>query len=150
MKIPRRQAWLLAALLVGACGNYPRDPDKTLHQIRANGIVRVGLIAGGQDKEGKGRELIQRIAQATGAKPVVRSGETEPLLLELEEGKLDLVLGTFDEKTPWAVRVTVGPPLKRTFDGKIHQQLAPAMRNGENAWISLVEREVRDLAPEAQ
>lgn len=150
MGIKQKSAWFGAVLLLSACGNYPRDPENTLSQVRSEGIFRVGLVAGEQGQSDKARQLVDRIAEATSAKPVITSGETEPLLLDLEEGKLDLVVGTFDKKTPWAVRVTVGPPLERTFDGKIHEQLAPAMRNGENAWISLVEREVRDLAPEAQ
>jgi hypothetical protein len=150
MAIERRYAALAAILVLGACGNYPRDPEDTLNLVRQNNTFRVGLIARGDAQSDKTNELIQRVAQATGARPVARSGDAEPLLLDLEEGKLDLVVGTFDEKTPWDTRVTVGPALERRLVGKTRQQLAPAMRNGENAWIALIERQVRDIAPEAQ
>lgn len=150
MGIERKHAALAAILLLGACGDYPRDPEDTLDLVRQNSAFRVGLISGGDAQSGKSHELIERFARATGARPVTHSGEAEPLLLELEEGKLDLVVGTFDEKTPWHTRVTVGPPLERRIVGKSRQQLAPAMRNGENAWISLIERQVREIAPEAQ
>lgn len=150
MAFERKYAGLAAALILSGCGNYPRDPEDTLNLVRQNGSFRVGLIAGGDAQSDKTSELIERIAAATGAQPATISGDAEPLLMELEEGKLDLVVGTFDEKTPWDTRVTVGPPLERRLEGKSHQQFAPAMRNGENAWIALVERQVRDIAPEAQ
>ena len=47
-------------------------------------------------------------------------------------------------------RVTIGPPLRLEKEGELEFQLAPAMANGENAWIALIERELRDSAPHAQ
>jgi hypothetical protein len=149
MDIQIKHSFMAAVLLLSSCGEYPRDPEATLARIQERGTVRVGLISG-QGQSGKAQALIAKIAEATKAQPVLTYGQSEPLLLDLEEGQLDLVLGTFDEKTPWGIRVTVGPPLERSIRGKSHHQLAPVMRNGENAWISMIEREVRDLAPEAQ
>jgi hypothetical protein len=40
--------------------------------------------------------------------------------------------------------------LRREKQGKTEFHLAPVLRNGENAWIGLVEREVRNAAPQAQ
>ncbi|HEX8585375.1 MAG TPA: hypothetical protein VF680_13330 [Allosphingosinicella sp.] len=77
-------------------------------------------------------------------------GDAEPMLDQLEQGELDLVIGRFEKKSPWAKLVTIGPPLRREMQGKTEFRLAPVLRNGENAWIALVEREVRDAAPEAQ
>lgn len=120
-------------------------------KVRDRGVIHIGLLDGSTGQSAKTQRFVRRIAQAAKAKPVFVTGQEEPLLLRLEEGELDLVLGTFDQKTPWGTRVTVGPPLERIVTGQAHQQqLAPAMRNGENAWISLIEREVRHLAPEAQ
>jgi hypothetical protein len=71
-------------------------------------------------------------------------GDAEPLLNDLEEGRLELVIGRFDEKSPWAARVEIGPPLRSEKHGDAEFHVAPAMRTGENAWISLVERRARD------
>ena len=46
--------------------------------------------------------------------------------------------------------MTIGPPLSKSLRSGVEIELAPAMRNGENAWIAIIEREVRDLAPQAQ
>jgi hypothetical protein len=150
MGIWYKNSLLVTALLLSSCGEYPRDPEDTLKLVQDRGTFRVGLISGGHMTSEKDQMLIDRIAKATKARPILSSGQAEPLLLDLEEGKLDLVLGTFDEKTPWATRLTVGPALTRSLSGKTSHHLAPVMRNGENAWISLIESEVRDLAPEAQ
>ncbi|HZW46129.1 MAG TPA: hypothetical protein VFF61_01270, partial [Microvirga sp.] len=98
----------------------------------------------------KAAQLIQRVSSNAGAQARLESGGAEPLLDRLEAGDLDLVLGRFEKKSPWARLVTFGPPLRVEKQGKTTFHLTAAMRNGENAWIALVEREARDVAPEAQ
>jgi hypothetical protein len=140
----------LLALLAGGCGEFPRDPNHTLSQVRQQRNFRVGLMGG---EEGAGREaasLVARISRQTGASPQVVQGAAERLLTELENGQLEVVIGSFDKKTPWRARVTIGPPLAKSRRGAAEFELAPAMRNGENAWIALIEGQVRDLAPQAQ
>lgn len=86
---------------------------------------------------------------STGAKPVFQPGMLEPLLLDLEAGKLDLVVGgRFDEKTPWKTRVTLGPPIAKaeTPIGTTASHIVA--RNGENAWIMLVQREAKAAGKE--
>ena len=70
----------------------------------------------------------------------------ESQLARLEEGDLDLVIGEFHEKTPWAAPVAIIEPLSTRRAGKRVLELAPAAQNGENRWIALIEREVRDSA----
>lgn len=137
------KAWLLP-LLLAACGPIPRDPEGTLDRVRASHVIRVGVVAGGTDAEW--RPLLARIAAATGARPQAKAGGLEPLLLRLEEGELDLVVGgAFAEDTPWVSRVTLGPVLHR--QAKVaHHMVA---RNGENTWITLIEREARALGHES-
>jgi hypothetical protein len=90
------------------------------------------------------QHVLTRVAAATRAKPSFRAGQLEPLLVELEAGNLDLVVGgRFAPDTPWKKRVNLGVPLVeaktagRSMAGRI------AERNGENAWISLIDRETR-------
>ena len=137
---------------IAACGaDFPRDPDGTLRQVRATGSFSVGIVAplvqGRHSREV--RTLIERIGAAAGAAPRIETGDTEPLLKRLEAGQLDLVIGRFDAKSPWATLVTIGPPIVVEPQGEAELRLAPAMQNGENGWIALIERAARDLAPEA-
>jgi hypothetical protein len=140
---------LLAIFALGSCGDFPKDPRSTLDRIRTERLFHVGLVSSGSNGnvDPAAMQLIGKIGGATQASPQLVRGETEVLLTDLEEGQLDLVIGDFEKKSPWAARVTFGPPLKTQWQGKSELQLKPAMRNGENAWIALIERETRNLAP---
>ena len=148
------RALMLAVIAAGlaGCADYPKDPESTLERVKTERIFHVGLVlgAGQSAPDPKSRELIARIGGITHASPELIHGETEVLLTRLEEGDLDLVIGRFDKKSPWATRVTLGPPLARERQGKAEILLAPVMRNGENGWISLIEAQVRDVSPSAQ
>lgn len=139
---------LLLLLAVAACDRIPRDPEGTSERVRAERSFRVGLISSGNHRGGRGleRQMIRRVAAATGARPVVSEGASEPLLLALEEGELDLVIGMVSPETPWAERVAILRPLGQTIDGRPRLLLAPIARNGENRWIMLLEREARAVS----
>ena len=137
-------AWSIAAVALASCGPFPADPRGTLERVRSERSYRVGLIAPADRSMPEAGRLLRRVSAATGASPRVQTGDAEPLLKRLEEGELDLVVGRFDAKSPWKLQVSFGPALRREKQGKTRLQLLPAMRNGENAWISLVERAARD------
>jgi hypothetical protein len=90
------------------------------------------------------RGFIVRIERATGARAQLDRGPLESQLARLDEGELDLVLGEFAEDTPWLASVAVIEPLTSRKKGKRRFEIAPVTRNGENRWVALVEREVRD------
>lgn len=134
------KAWILLLALAG-CADLPRDPDGTLDRVKGEHRVRIGLVDGGAETAWRG--VVEQIAASTGARPVVRHGMVEPLLLDLEAGDLDLVVGArFDRETPWVSRVSLGPPLA-AMEGDRPTAEHVVARNGENAWIMLVERAVR-------
>jgi ABC-type amino acid transport substrate-binding protein len=136
----------LAALL-SACGAFPRDIDGTLDRLRSAGIVRVGLIAG--PETARDRALIgaylDRVGRATGAAPRIVTGAAEPLLAGLEAGQIDLVVGEIATDSPWITDVAVIEPLAERMLERRRIGLSPIARNGENQWIMLLEREVRDM-----
>ena len=138
---------LCAALALAGCDRLPRDPDGTLDRVRAEKSFRVGLIAAGDRPIGDGRTraFLAGIARATGAQPVLKLGASEPLLIELEEGQLDLVVGVLSPESPWLGRVALLQPIGETVSPQ-HLQLTPIARNGENRWIMLLEREARAAA----
>lgn len=139
-----RSVLLVPALLAG-CGDIPRDPGGTLETISATRRIRVGEVAGAERGDlAAARRVVGRLSARTGATPAVTVGTLEPLLLRLEAGQLDLVLGgRFDRKTPWARRVALGLPYRRRSDGAGTTAAHLVARNGENGWITLVERATR-------
>jgi ABC-type amino acid transport substrate-binding protein len=143
---------ILAALCAAAtaCG-LPKDSEGTLERIRGARVIRVGLILSRPDAplDRRAEALLRRLQAATGASPRIFPGDGEPLLARLEEGEVDLVIGRFTATTPWSTLVSLTPPLAKTKQGKTEIILAAAMQNGENEWISLVEREARAL-PETE
>lgn len=137
-----KRTFIAAALLFAGCDSIPSDPDGTLDRVREERLFRVGLIASHSPPPGAAADLLQRLTRATGAKASLERGPAEALLTRLEEGELDLVLGEFAEKSPWAAQVTLSEPIAAT--GPV--VLAAAARNGENAWIALIHREARAVA----
>jgi hypothetical protein len=136
-----------AALTLAACDRLPMDPDGTLDRVRAERRFRVGLIATGDSPAGVRPEaaFLARVARATGARPVVKQGASEPLLLDLEDGGLDLVIGPLSSESPWLQRVALLPSLGAAA-GPHDVLFTPIARNGENRWIMLLEREARAVA----
>jgi ABC-type amino acid transport substrate-binding protein len=132
---------LLLAASLAACSDIPKDTEGSLEQIRETKTFRVGLIAGSQDGEGRGRRLIDAVASEAGATPAITTGAAEHLLTQLEEGELDLVVGTMANKSPWALKVHASKPLVPAAE-RAPTSLVALARNGENAWISLLHRQV--------
>ena len=133
---------------LASCSDYPRDPESTLDRIRGERSFRVGLVAplGAERREPIVDSLVARVAQASAASPRLEVGDMESLFDRLEQGELDMVVGRFEAKSPWTRYVSFGPPLRVEKQGKTEFHLTAAMRNGENAWIALVERETRNIA----
>jgi hypothetical protein len=142
---------VLFMAMLAACQDYPRDIEGTLDHIRAERVMRVGLIAG--EAETRDRVAISayldRVGRAAGARAEITRGAAEPLLLKLDHGQLDLVIGDMTEKSPWIADVMVIEPIAEAMLGKDRILLSPIARNGENRWIMLLERAVRDGHPKS-
>lgn len=141
-------AIILLIPLLAACGEFPRDQRGTLERIRSYGVVRIGVIASAAPSPDADRlrDLVVRSAQAAGGRPRISREAAEPLLLMLEQGEIDLVVGEFDRSTPWSRRVHLLPPLATETRGESQVETTAAARNGENGWIMLLEREAKALA----
>ena len=141
-------ALFLLFLTLGGCGGIPRDQEGTLERIAEMGEVRVGIMAAaGQSPHFERlRDLVQRSGAAARGRPRIEVGAAEALLLRLEAGELDLVIGEFDRSSPWYQRVHLLPPLATRSLGDSELEATAAARNGENGWIMLIEREARALS----
>jgi DNA-binding transcriptional LysR family regulator len=137
----------LGALLLTACDRFPRDPEHSLDDIRARGILRVGVP---QDMPPEAGALLQRLESATGARTRRTAGPVEPLLQAVEDGDIDLVIAPFRKDTPSATANALSPPICTEGSGKKAIEWRAAMRNGENRWISLVEINARQVARSAK
>ena len=137
---------VLLCLALAACGPYPDDIAGTLDHVEQSGEVRIGLTELRPRDEQAARRFVARIERATGAKARIDRGPAESQLARLEEGDLDLVISEFAADSPWGASVAIVEPLATRRAGKRVLELAPAARNGENRWVALIEREVRDGA----
>lgn len=137
----KRPLLFALAVTLSGCGSIPRDPDGTLDRVRSQRLFRVGLIADGGSAVGasEAAAFVAAVSRATGARPAVRQGASEPLLLDLEAGKLDLVIGAVSPKSPWAAEVAILRPIAEPTAPQ-HLVVTPIARNGENGWIMLLER----------
>jgi hypothetical protein len=137
---------LLPCLALAACGVMPEDVSGTADRIEQTGSLRIGLTELRPEDEVLARRLVGRLEQLTGARATFERGPAERELARLEEGELDLVISEFASDTPWAASVAIVEPLASRRAGSRTMELAPAVMNGENRWVALVEREVRDSA----
>jgi hypothetical protein len=122
-----------------ACADIPRDPERTEALIRDSKAIRLGWVTAASP-DPKALEALARIEQATGARIQSKQADSEALLHELEEGKIDLVYGVFAMDSPWITKVHLGKALGWRTEPPKHVA-APrfAYRNGENGWIMRVE-----------
>ncbi len=133
------------SLVAAACSEFPKDTEGTSENVEASGM-RLGWIEGDRDDRDIG-SLVGSLERSTGRPARVEFGSAEMLLTELEAGKLDLVVGTFDAKSPWISRVTFSRPVavhERPY-GTVEAKAA--MRNGEHAWAVKVDEVVLKQAP---
>lgn len=143
-----KPALLIALAAVAACSDLPKDPDGTLERVVRERQFRVGIVESRAGPAAPLRALIARVAAATGARPAIERDAAERLLIRLEDGTLDLVLGEFEREGPWTTQVHMLPALARGRAGSRETVVAAAAAPGENRWIMLVDREARALGGE--
>lgn len=139
----KRRVALICLALAG-CADLPRDPEGTSERVAAARRIVAGFATPVMPPA---RRLIAEVARETGAVPVVRHGSLEPLIVDLDAGRVDLVVAEVSRRTPWKTLVAPGPPLATRGEGKERIELRALMKNGENRWIMLVERASRRIAP---
>ena len=113
------------------------------------GAVRVGLVAMRSEDEPLARDFLARLEGATRARVVTDRGPTELQLARLDQGALDLVLGDFTSDSPWLPEVAVVEPIVNRPAGDRSLGLSPVAANGENRWVGLLEKTVRDMREDA-
>jgi polar amino acid transport system substrate-binding protein len=95
-----------------ACGNLPRDPKGTLQRVNDSRRIRVGLVENppwvirtSGEPAGAEVELVRQFAAENGASPEWFWGGEQQHFESLERFELDLVVGGFNDSTPWTNRI---------------------------------------------
>jgi polar amino acid transport system substrate-binding protein len=108
---------VLAAAIVAAGCQYPRDPDGTLNRVEG-GVMRVGvtesdpwvLLDGDEPAGGVEVELARRFARDLGARIEWVQGSEEELVDAAKEGQVDLILAGLTTKSRWKKDVAFTRP----------------------------------------
>lgn len=130
-----------AIFLMSGCDKFPADMDGSLAIIEQRKAFTVGMAA---PIPSSAKQLVARLEKATGSRVRIVSGPLEPLVADLEAGKLDLIVAPFRKDSPLVADVSLSPPIAQAGEGI---EWRAAMKNGENRWIMLVETEARGVAP---
>lgn len=139
----RINGWMLSVLLLLiSCENFPKDPDKTLANIR-NGILKVGysenppwVIKTPDGPTGTEAELIKSFAQELPARIQWHNDSEEDLFEQLEKRELHLVIGGITDKNAWKSKISFTKPYLQTEKHKY----VIAIIKGENAFVLQLEK----------
>lgn len=149
---------LLAALggSLGGCAlvpeHFPEDPEGTLSRVEG-GFLRVGVVPNPPWTElpqgaqadplrptGVEVDLLTGFARTVDAEVRWAAGSEEQLVGDLEAGRLDVVVGGFTARTPWATHAAVTRPYASVpgerGEEDLHVALTPM---GENAFLVALE-----------
>lgn len=146
--MPRRSSWFLLpvlfALLALAGCNLPRDPHATLKKVTGGELI-VGHIAGAPVLEAE-EEALERIVRALAAEPRIVEGNIHEFAAALENGDIDLFYGALPETTPFEKRIGMTTPVAETEIGGERKKTVFALRKGENAFLMVLDRAIRQEA----
>jgi len=138
-------AMLAAVLLLTGCGiRVPTDPGGSLDRVqgtvlRAGASLEPGLVEiDGRDVSGPLAALVADFARTQDAEVDWTVGSEESLVVALEEGRLDVVVGGMTSDTPWADRVGVSRGY-RGITGADGRELVLLVPLGENRLLSALE-----------
>ena len=136
----------LLLLSLAACDALPRDPDRTSDKVRESRVLRVGV--NGAPVSPQAQRLVAALAQQNAARVSIHQAALEPLIVDLNAGRLDLVIAPMAEGSPWKKLVAPGPALSGEGTGKQRVEWRALMKNGENRWIMQVEQLSRQVSEE--
>ncbi len=148
---------VLAVALTGCGLDLPRDPGRSLDQVRESGVLRVGAtlhdpwvtLPDGVEGTPAGSEpaLVIAFAESLGAEVEWVVGAESELVTGLEEDELDVVVAGWAADTPYVASVALTRPYTEQPDDK--GQLEPhvmAVPMGENALLSALEQFLDEAA----
>ncbi len=115
---------LVAALLLAGCGEFPRDANGTLEEVRAGRPLQVGWSAsepwvrGGPDgPAGPEADLVRAWAESIGARIEWAEASEAQIVEALGENVVDVGLAGFTTDVPWGARIGQTQPYLKSHLG---------------------------------
>jgi DNA-binding transcriptional LysR family regulator len=142
------QLWSLpfAVLALTACDRLPRDASSSTDRIARSGEMRI-VVMPGTPNAAPALALVGDYARRHKARLTRISAHGDHALHQLEEGKVDVVIGHFAKASPWQAEVALSKPVGRSEpDDSKQPVLRIARRNGENALILATDRAIAESA----
>jgi polar amino acid transport system substrate-binding protein len=137
--------YYLLLLLLGAlagCGQFPKDPDKTLTKARS-APLRVGyshnppwVVKTGTEPGGIEPALIKAFANRRQLRIEWINDSEQDLMQQLENRKLHLVISGLLHDSPWTQRISVTRP----YLEQEKKKRVMGIIKGENAFILALEK----------
>lgn len=139
---PVRRLLVLLALVSTACTSLPVDPKGTLDRVRGE-VLRAGAaenppwVAAAEGRlTGVEVELVEDFAGSLDAHVVWTVDSEQDLFVELEEGRLDLVVGGLTSDNPFVDRAAFTRPYHSSSAG----DHVMAIHMGENGFMVALEK----------
>lgn len=134
-------AWL-ALSAPGCSGDFPKDPENTLNQAQAHGLV-VGysenppwVVKTDTAPAGIEPALVKAFARSMDTKVIWKNDTEQNLFEDLEKKKIHLLVAGIRQSTPWKTKVALTRPYLK--QGKEKHVMAGIQ--GENAFLVALER----------
>jgi polar amino acid transport system substrate-binding protein len=127
-------------LLVAGCG-LPKDPDGTLEKV-SGGELRVGVVPGNERAAAEDGRIVDALAQALRSRPVFQHADAHHLFHELEEGRLDLIVGGLPTDTPFFDKAGLTRKAGPLMQPGSTQDRVLAVPAGENGFLIAVNRAI--------
>ncbi len=99
-------------LFLTAC-NFPQDPNGSFKKAKNNSL-RIGVVTKADSSSVTEKNLIDGFAANEGLQTEYYNGTETELVKQLEEFKLDIVMGGFKKKSVWKKKVGMTKPYDST------------------------------------
>lgn len=152
----RPLTWAFAlALLVGLAGcGIPKDPEGTLERVQSTGVLRAAASPGegrvavdGDEVTGIESAYVEGFAESLGATVEWHVMGEEGAVDALERGEVDVLVGGLTADNPHGAKLSLTRPYATTVEHGETVEHVMAVRMGENAMLSELERYLDEEAP---
>jgi polar amino acid transport system substrate-binding protein len=137
----------VTTLAISGCAPFPRDTGDSTADANQYGLT-VGasgdppFVVVGEDGQVSGSDaaIVERFARANGFRVRWVAGGHDPLMQQLEKGRLHLVIGGHAKRSPWESRVGWSATVPTEATLRQHSGMRRfAVPPGENAWHMLLD-----------
>jgi membrane-bound lytic murein transglycosylase MltF len=141
-------AVIVCAVALSGCEWFPRDPEHTLERVKGGEMI-VGVaenppyvIANGNSFSGIEPEIMQAFARSLGTQITWYRGSESELADALKAGRIDVMAAGLKKGAAWQNELALSRPY--------HGDRVIALRKGENAFVTTVERYIIEHRTEIQ